>query len=176
MEFLIILLADYLVAPILLLAAWAVLRLPAKKRWQAIARGVVVALTALLFAKIIAQFYQGERPFETMGIKPGASYLPNPGFPSDHSLLVFTTVIVTYAATQRRRLGIALLTMAVLVALGRVLAHVHTPLDVIGGALCAALAGVLWYGHRFRQAYGTPGVQAKSKTTVTKSTRSKRSS
>lgn len=147
--------ADVLVLPIILIAAIAILRLPRQKRWPAIARGVVVALTALLFAKIAAQFYQGARPFVEMGVDPKASFLPNPGFPSDHALLVFVATIVVWAATQNKRLALVLLVLSTLVAAGRVLALVHTPADVIGGFVCALLAGVVWYGLRLKHPYDT---------------------
>ena len=153
MDLLIKVMADGLVIPVLLLAAYAVLTLPNDKRWQAITRGVVVALTALLFAKFIAQFYQGIRPFETLGVAPRASFLPNPGFPSDHALLVTTATVVTWAATRRKMLSLIVLVLSVLVGLGRVIALVHTPLDIIGGVVCVVLAGLVWYGPRLRQDY-----------------------
>ncbi len=155
MDIFISLLADALVVPILLIATFAILWLRNQQRWQAITRGVVVALTALLFAKIVAQFYQGVRPFAALGVDPKASFLPNPGFPSDHALLVFTASLVVWAATRDVRLSIVLLLLSILVAVGRVLALVHTPIDVIGGFLCALLAAFVWYGVTLQQKYYT---------------------
>lgn len=155
MDSLIPLIADVLVVPIVLLAAWVILRLPKEKRWPAIARGIIVALTALLFAKIAAQFYQGVRPFVELGVDPKASFLPNPGFPSDHALLVFTATFVVWAASQNKRAVLLLLILGVLVAVGRVAALVHTPVDVIGGFVCALLAAIVWYGPRLKQQYAT---------------------
>lgn len=150
MESIIPLFADVLVVPIVLIAAWAILRLPREARWFAVGRGVVVALSALLFAKVAAQFYQGVRPFVELGVDPKASFLPNPGFPSDHALLVFTATFVVWAASRNKRLALFLLVLSTLVAVGRVLALVHTPADVIGGFACALLAAVVWYGPRLR--------------------------
>jgi undecaprenyl-diphosphatase len=109
----------------------------------------MTGLVALLFAKIISLLYHGQRPFETLGVAPGAAYLPDPGFPSDHALLVFTAVFVVWASTKNVRLSLALLVLAILVAVGRVAALVHTPLDIFGGLLCAFLAAVCVYGKRF---------------------------
>ncbi len=153
MDIIKVFLADVLVGPVVLIAAIAILMLPKSQRWQAITRGVMMALTALLFAKIAAQFYQGVRPFESMGVAPGASFLPNPGFPSDHALLVFAATIVTWAATRKKEISILLLVLSALVAFGRVFALVHTWADVIGGAVCALLAGVLWYGPKLKQKF-----------------------
>jgi undecaprenyl-diphosphatase len=141
--------ADYLVIPIVLVGGLVLLRVPAKQRYQVWAQAVMTGLVALLFAKIISLLYQGQRPFETLGVEPGAAFLPNPGFPSDHALLVFTVACVVWAVTKHRFLGGVLLVAALLVALGRVLALVHTPLDVVGGALCAIAAAVFVYGRKF---------------------------
>ncbi len=126
-----------------------ILLVPKDQRYQAWGRAILTGLVALLFAKVISLFYQGERPFETLGVEPGAAFLPNPGFPSDHALLVFTVVCVVWATTKRVVWSSLLLGAAVLVSVGRVLALVHTPLDVIGGFACAVLAAIIVYGWRF---------------------------
>lgn len=153
MDSLVVFLADILIVPIVLIAAYMILRLPASKRWPSIARGVVVALTALWLAKIGSLFYQGTRPFIEMGVDPKASYLANPGFPSDHALLVFTAAFVVWAATGHRKIAAVLFFMAVLVALGRVLALVHSPADVIGSFIFAFVSALLWYGLALREKY-----------------------
>ena len=141
--------ADYLVIPIVLVGGIMLLLVPAKLRYLLWAKAVLTGLTALLFAKIAAQFYQGARPFETLGVEPSAAYLPNPGFPSDHALLVFVVACVVWATSKNKWVGGALLAGAILVSVGRVLALVHTPLDVIGGALCAIIAAICIYGRQF---------------------------
>lgn len=141
--------ADYLVIPIILTGGIILLFVPAKQRYLVWARAVLTGLVALLFAKIISLLYQGERPFETLGVDPGAAFLPNPGFPSDHALLVFTVTVVVWAVTKNKILSGALLAASIAVASGRVLALVHTPLDVVGGAFCAILAALCIYGRQF---------------------------
>jgi membrane-associated phospholipid phosphatase len=141
--------ADYLVIPIMLTGGIVMLMVPAKQRYYMWAHAVLAGLTALLFAKIISLLYQGERPFETLGVEPGAAFLPNPGFPSDHALLVFAVTCVVWAATKNKKLAGALLVASIAVAFGRVIALVHTPLDVAGGAFCAILAAICIYGRQF---------------------------
>jgi len=153
MDKIIVLLADVMVVPVLLLGLYALLTAPKERRWSIIARAIVAALTALLFAKIAAQFYQGERPFQELGVAPKASYLNNPGFPSDHSLLVFMVTAIVWASTRRKKLSLILLSLSILVGLGRIFALVHTPLDVAGGIACAVLAALIWYGPKLRQKY-----------------------
>lgn len=148
-DFLLSLMADYLVIPIAMVGGIMLLMVPANARYRVWTKAVFTGLLALLFAKIISLFYQGQRPFEVLGVEPGASFLPNPGFPSDHALLVFTIAFVVWASTKNKPVGVLLFLAAVAVAVGRVLALVHTPQDVIGGLVCAFAAAVVVYGRQF---------------------------
>ncbi|MEO5499279.1 MAG: phosphatase PAP2 family protein [Candidatus Saccharimonadales bacterium] len=107
---------------------------------------VMAGLTSLLIAKILSLVYQPAfaRPFLELGVQPGAAYIDNPGFPSDHALLATVAIIAVYIATRNKRLLIILATLVILMSLGRVMALVHTPLDVIGGIL-AGISGSIWY-------------------------------
>jgi len=148
-DFLIKVIADYLVIPIFLIGVWAVLTLPQAVRYQRIGRGVFAGLVALWFAKIASLLYQGQRPFVALGEAPKAAYLANPGFPSDHVVLVFTITFVVWAATKNVKVSALLLALSSLVAIGRILALVHTPLDVAGGIVCALIAMACVYGRYF---------------------------
>jgi undecaprenyl-diphosphatase len=53
-------------------------------------------------------------------------------------------VLAVFALTGRKKLSLVLAALALLVCIGRVLALVHTPADVIGG-IAAGLIGGLWY-------------------------------
>lgn len=139
--------ADGLVLPILVIAGYALLfKIPKGHRFEAYARILMAGLTAYVAAKLLASIYQpsGERPFEIMGVEPGASYLNNPGFPSDHALFTAFLTLAVWFETRKKGIAIALGVMTLLVCVGRVLALVHTPLDVIGGVLVAC-AGIVWY-------------------------------
>lgn len=122
------------------------LRVPAVNRQQLYLRAVGTGLTALLIAKTLGLFYHTERPFVASGVAPKASFLQNGGFPSDHVLLVFTITLIVWASTKNIKVSVLLLVLSALVGLGRVLALVHTPVDVVGGILCAAIAAFIWYG------------------------------
>jgi membrane-associated phospholipid phosphatase len=145
----ILIIADYLVVPVVLLGAWAMLWQPREQRIENIGRGIVAGLAALFIAKILSLLYQGERPFVAQGVEAKAAYLNNPGFPSDHVLFVFTITFVVWATTRNSRLTAVLVVMSLLVAAGRVLALVHTPLDVVGGFAAALLGVSLVYGRDF---------------------------
>lgn len=140
-------LADGAIIPIVLIAGYALLfTVPREQRFQAYCRILMAGLTAYLVAKLLGSVYQpsGGRPFEALGVAPGASYLNNPGFPSDHALFTAFLTLAVWFETRRRGLAITLVILTLLVCVGRVLALVHTPLDVIGG-LAVASVGALWY-------------------------------
>jgi undecaprenyl-diphosphatase len=107
---------------------------------------IMAALTSLLAAKIISLIYQPSdaRPYIEMGKTAGAAYIDNPGFPSDHALLATVVVIMLWALTPYRRLAVVLAVAVIVMSIGRVVALVHTPLDVIGG-ITAGSIGALWY-------------------------------
>jgi len=141
------LIADAFVIPVVLIAGWAlVFKVPKGQRFQAYCRILMAGLTAYLVAKFIASIYQPslERPFETLGVEAGAFYLNNPGFPSDHMLFVTAITAAVWFETRLKKTTLLLIVLVALIGIGRVVALVHTPLDVIGGVVIA-LIGALWY-------------------------------
>ena len=146
-ELLIRIIADGAVVPIVIIGAYMlVFKVPKGKRLQAYVRVLMAGLTAYLLAKMISVVYQpsGERPFELLSTVAGASFLNNPGFPSDHVLFVAAITCAVWFETKQKAITIILAGLTVAVCVGRVLALVHTPADVIGGVVIA-LVGALWY-------------------------------
>lgn len=133
---------------LLILAVSAPILLRAMRRhwWETLPVVVMAGLTSLLAGKVLSLIYQPAvaRPFLALGVEPGAAYIDNPGFPSDHALLATVVIIAVYALTKNRRLGILLTFLLVAMCVGRVMALVHTPLDVIGG-IVAGSVGAIWY-------------------------------
>ena len=146
-DFIIRIAADGAMIPIILIGAYAlVFKVPKGQRLQAYSRILLAGLTTYLLAKLIGSVYQPEalRPFEVAGTSAGASFLNNPGFPSDHILFATAITCAVWFETKQKLLTWLLVDLVVIVAVGRVLARVHTPIDVIGGAVIA-LIGSLWY-------------------------------
>ncbi len=140
-------LADGLVILIALLALYTLFaKTPKTGRYDRYAQVFMAGITSYILAKFIGNVWQPEqlRPFEQLGVNPGAAYLNNPGFPSDHALLAFFLVFAVWHATHHRVLTVILAVLSVLMCLGRVLALVHTPLDIAGSLVIAAI-GALWY-------------------------------
>jgi membrane-associated phospholipid phosphatase len=147
LDLLIRLIADFAVIPVVLIGAYAlVFKVPKGHRYQAYCRIILAGLTAYLMAKLIATVYQPSalRPFEMMGVDPGALYLNNPGFPSDHVLFVTAITAAVWFETRLKKTAIVLMVLVGLIALGRVLALVHSPADVLAGIMIA-LVGAVWY-------------------------------
>lgn len=148
--FLIHLIADAAVIPVVLIGAYALLfKIPKGGRFEAYSRILMAGLTSYLIAKFVATIYQPsfERPFEILGVAPGALYLNNPGFPSDHALFVAAITAAVWFETRMKKTTAVMAVLVVLVCVGRVLALVHTPLDVIAG-VAIGLMGAVWYVHK----------------------------
>jgi membrane-associated phospholipid phosphatase len=68
----------------------------------------------------------------------------NPGFPSDHCLFVTAITCAVWFETRQKLITGILVSLVIIICIGRVLALVHTPADVIGGVVIS-LIGSLWY-------------------------------
>lgn len=162
MEVAVQLIADGTLLPIVLLGVYALIyKVPSRGRYAAYCRILLSGLTAFLLAKLLAVTYQPEglRPFQQMGVEPGAAFLPNPGFPSDHALFATAITLAVWFETKHKVITYVLAGLVTLVCVGRVVALVHTPLDVVAGVL-VAYAGSLWY-------YTAPKKKTKSKIRTT---------
>lgn len=149
-EVIVKILADGAVLPVVLIGGWALLfKVENGKRYHAYCRILLAGLTAYLFAKLIGSVFQPEleRPFEILGVSAGASFLNNPGFPSDHVLFCTAITLAVWFETKQKLVSMILIGLTLLVSVGRVLALVHSPLDVSGGIVIALLGG-LWYLQR----------------------------
>lgn len=125
---------------------------PRDKWWYWGWRIFVAGVTTYLAAKLLGYFYQPNelRPYQLMGVEPRASYLPNPGFPSDHVLFSTFLTLAVWFSTKRREFAAAMLILTLIVGIGRVWALVHAPIDVLGGLLIP-LIGIIWYRHTSRK-------------------------
>lgn len=146
MDLLVRLAADGALIGILAVASVVILNWLRTETWTRVPVLVMAGLTALLAGKVMSLLYQPAvaRPFLELGLEPGAAYVDNPGFPSDHALLASAAILAVHMATRNRPLLIALVIIGAAMCAARVAALVHTPLDVIFGAT-AGLAGWFWY-------------------------------
>ena len=145
--------ADWAMIPIILLGAYALIfKIPNSRKLKSYSILIMAGLTAYLIAKIISMIYQPSemRPFELLGAVAGASFLNNPGFPSDHTLLISALTLAVWFETKQKVITIIMAILTITVCIGRVLALVHTPADVIGGVVIAMI-GAIWYFVQYKK-------------------------
>lgn len=143
MDSLIILIAKYLYIVIGVIAIGYWLMLPKKLKIQVAVFGVIAAIITYALVKIGGAVFYDPRPFVSSHIAPLVPHAADNGFPSDHTALTAAIAVAVYSAS--RKLGLGLLALAVIVGVARVLAHIHSPIDIIGSLVFAAIGGAAGY-------------------------------
>jgi undecaprenyl-diphosphatase len=107
---------------------------------------VIHALVACLFAWIIAalikHFFPTIRPFMLNGGETDVILRPTDGaFPSEHTVLAFAVAVTVFM--HDRKVGWWFLISAVTVGIARIVANVHYPVDIMGGAFLGTIIAVV---------------------------------
>ncbi|MDB5170536.1 MAG: phosphatase family protein [Candidatus Saccharibacteria bacterium] len=138
MNVILTLIAKYLfvVVGLVALAYW--LTLPKKLKIRVAVFGVVTALVAYALTKIGAALFYDTRPFVADHVTPLYAHGADNGFPSDHTVLTAFVAVTIYSVSKK--LGLVLMSMALLIGLSRVIGHIHRPIDILG-SLAFALTG-----------------------------------
>jgi undecaprenyl-diphosphatase len=107
---------------------------------------VIHALLASFFAWTIAfvikLIFPTDRPFVVNGEGVDVLIRPTDGaFPSQHTTLAFALAVTIYM--HDRKFGWYFLIGAIVIGAARVLANVHYPVDILGGALIGTLVAVI---------------------------------
>lgn len=110
---------------------------------QALLRAILVPAVGFLATTWLRAGINAPRPYETLGIPPiSKKDTVGKSFPSRHAACA--AVIAVTALHALPPLGIALLLVALLIALSRVLSGVHFLKDVLCGLLLGGIIG--WVG------------------------------
>jgi undecaprenyl-diphosphatase len=115
-------------------------RLEKARRKQFLLTVILAAILAYGIAKIGRALFYDPRPFVAGHFTPYFGHSTDNGFPSDHTLFASFAGFIAYLYSKR--LGIALLVVAVLIGGARVVAGVHHGVDIVG-AFAASLIGIL---------------------------------
>jgi undecaprenyl-diphosphatase len=100
------------------------------------------AIIAWFLASLYKYNFPRPRPFEIMtNLKPLFTTATGDAFPSSHA--TFFGALAVGVFFQRKKLGLIFILGAILIALARVLANVHSPLDVVVGLLFGGLVSLL---------------------------------
>ncbi|HJY98355.1 MAG TPA: phosphatase PAP2 family protein [Patescibacteria group bacterium] len=91
---------------------------------------------------LIKYFFPVPRPFEINGGGVGVLVAPTDGaFPSNHTTLAFAIAVTIFM--HDRKVGWLFLASAFLIGVARVLANVHYPVDIFGGAFLGTIVAVI---------------------------------
>jgi len=119
-------------------------------RWKvASLAGMTAAGLGLLLSQAITHVWQRPRPYVAHPRDTILLVAPSnePSFPSDHAVAAFA-IAFAIALVGGRRMGALFLAGASVIGLTRILAGLHYPGDVLGGAAIGFLSAalVLWLG------------------------------
>lgn len=143
MDTLIVIGARYVIIAVGLLAVIATLLSQRTVRCNIIKLTLLSFPIAFLLALIADHLYYDTRPFVVEHIEPLIPHEAGNGFPSDHTL--YAMVAATTLFVYRRKLGIFLGILAILIGVSRVMADVHYPIDIVGSIMIAIVAtGLAW--------------------------------
>jgi len=118
-----------------LLVLWLI---DGKIKKEQVAHAVVAGLIAVALAELVRIFIHIPRPFVMNGGLPLTLTIPhNAAFPSNHTAASFA--LATTIWLHDRKVGWFYLISALVVGIARVLANVHYPVDIFGGAVLGIL-------------------------------------
>jgi undecaprenyl-diphosphatase len=138
MTVLITIAGQYLIIVVGLIAVVATIFSEKTVRWSIIKLAILSFGLAFLIAYIAGILYYDARPFAVENIQPLIPHLPDNGFPSDHTLAATVTAAVIFV--YRRKLGILLGVLGILVGVTRIMAYLHHPIDIVASILIAVIA------------------------------------
>ena len=143
MHQLLLYIAKYLIFIIVLLAFVYWLTLPKRIKLESMLFGLIAGLITFALVKLGGAIYYDPRPFVAHGLTPLFPHGADNGFPSDHTALGAYVAFVIFSVNKR--LGIILVILATAIGLSRVIGHIHSPIDILGSILFAAIGyGVAW--------------------------------
>lgn len=122
-----------------LLILWVI---DGKIKKEQVVHALFACLIALLVAIIFKSFFPTLRPFLINGKETDVFIRPTTGaFPSEHTAIAFALSVTVFL--HDRRVGWWFLTSALVIGIARVIANVHYPVDIVGGAFLGTIIAVI---------------------------------
>lgn len=111
---------------------------------NALLSAIWAAIIGLVVNQLIGLFYFHPRPYMVGLCTPLFPHGPETSFPSDHATLMFAAAFYLLLVRRWAACGLALLTVTVLTAWGRVYGGIHFPFDMAGSLVVGlASAGLM---------------------------------
>jgi membrane-associated phospholipid phosphatase len=93
---------------------------------------------------LIKTAFYTPRPYLTNHLPTYVTILPtDSSFPSGHTMMVFAFATIIFLHFKNQKLGMFSFVVALFVGVGRILANVHYPVDVISGLILGVTIGAL---------------------------------
>lgn len=144
MHIFLLFIAKYLYIIIILVAFVYWLKTSNEQKVRIMVFGTVMALITLLLVKLGGLTYFDPRPFITNPhLIPLYPHNADNAFPSDHTAL--SAVVALTVMSTSKKLGVILLTLAIMVGVARVIGNIHSPIDILGSLVFALLAAFAAY-------------------------------
>ena len=113
-----------------------------KIKKEQVLHALFAVILAWVTAEMMKSIFPTLRPFHTNGFPPLTLTVPGGGaFPSSHTAVAFALAITVWL--HDKKVGLFFILIALGVGLGRILANVHYPLDIVGGAFIGWLTAIL---------------------------------
>jgi undecaprenyl-diphosphatase len=114
-----------------------------KNRQQFILTLLLAGIAAAILTIVFSKMYYHPRPFVVNNIKPLIEHGNDNGFPSDHTVMAMTIAGAIFF--YRRKYALVALILTIAVAAGRILAHVHSLIDILGGIVIGVMSAYIGY-------------------------------
>lgn len=109
---------------------------------EQVIHALLASLIAWTLGMLIKHFFPTIRPFIRNGGEVDVLIRPtDAAFPSAHTALAFSVAVTIFL--HDRKIGWIYLISALIIGVARVLANVHYPVDILGGAFIGTLVAVI---------------------------------
>lgn len=111
---------------------------------EIVVHAVISAVVAWVASLILKDIFQTTRPYIVEGVKSVvllSGTVQNWAFPSSHLASSFALSVTIWF--HNRKIGILYVIASIFIGVARVMARVHYPIDILGGAVVGTLVAVL---------------------------------
>lgn len=113
-----------------------------KIKKEQVMHALLASFIAFTVSQILKQLFHTVRPFQVDGLGVMTLTIPSGfSFPSEHTAVAFALAFTIWL--HDKKVGILFIILASLIGIARILANVHFPIDIIGGAIIGTTVAVM---------------------------------